>query len=77
MPAINFLISILSLVISCTSINKTDRVYKTTHFKIFYTVLDDTNIKAIADSLENSYLKITSHLHSGDLPIVNIYFYEN
>lgn len=77
MPTINFLISILSLGISCTNMDKTDRVYNTAHFKIFYTILDDTNIKEIADSLENSYPKITSHLQSGDLPIVNVHFYEN
>jgi hypothetical protein len=41
---------------------KTDRVYNTTHFKIYYIVLDDLNIKEIADSLENSYPKTTSHL---------------
>src|SRR3990170_878420 len=77
MPTINILISILSLAISCTSMGQTDRVYKTTHFKIFYTALDDTNVKEIADSLENSYPKITSNLQSGDLPIVNVHFYEN
>jgi hypothetical protein len=37
-------------------------VYESGHFKIYYTVLDDKNIKEIADSLENSYPKITSHL---------------
>jgi hypothetical protein len=77
MTTINFLISFLSLTISCTSMDKTDRVYKTTHFKIFYTILDDTNIKEISDSLENGYPKITSHLRSGDLGIVNVHFYEN
>ena len=77
MPGINFLIAIVVLAISCTSMGKIDKVYKTTHFKIFYTVLDDTNIKEIADSLENSYPKITSHLLSGDLDIVNVHFYEN
>src|SRR5687768_12026516 len=77
MPKISFLISILTLAISCTSVGQTDRVYKTKHFKIFYTVLDDVNIKEIADSLENSYPKITSHLQSGELPTVNVHFYEN
>ena len=77
MPTINFLVSILSLAFSCTSMVKTDRVYDTMHFKIYYTVLDDTNIKEIADSLENSYPKVTSHLQSGGLPVVSVHFYQN
>jgi hypothetical protein len=77
MPIMNFLISILTLVIGCTSTGKTDRVFNTTHFRIYYTELDDTNIKEIADSLENSHPKITGQLQSGDLPIVNVHFYEN
>ena len=77
MQTLNFLVSVLSLAFSCTSMGKTDRVYNTTHFKIYYTVLDDTNIKQIADSLENSYPKITSHLQSGDFPVVNVHFYRN
>lgn len=77
MPTINFLVSILSLAFSCTSMVKTDRVYDTAHFKIYYTVLDDTNIKEIGDSLENSYPKVTSHLQSGDLPVVSVHFYQN
>lgn len=67
----------LSLALSCTSLGKTNRVHDTKHFKIYYTVLDDANIKEIADSLENCYPKITSHLQSGDLPIVNVHFYQN
>lgn len=76
MTAIKFLIGALSLTVSCTTVNKT-RVYKTTHFTLNYTKSDDTNIREIADSLENSYLKITSSLQSGDLPVVNVHFYEN
>jgi hypothetical protein len=57
--------------------SKTERLYDTEHFKIYYTVLDDTNIKEIADSLENSYPKITSHLQSGDLSVVSVHFYQN
>ncbi|MBZ5856938.1 gluzincin family metallopeptidase [Flavihumibacter profundi] len=56
---------------------KKDRVFNTAHFKIYYTVLDDSNIKEIADSLENGYPKITSHLQSGDLPVVNVHYYKN
>ena len=77
MKAIVFSFIILSFTFSCTSMGKIDRVYNTTHFKINYTVLDDINIKEIADSLENSYPKITSHLQSGDLPVVNVHFYKN
>ena len=77
MSANNFLISVLSLTVGCTTMGKADRIYKTTHFKFSYTILDDSNIREIADSLENSYPIITSHLQSGDLPTVNVHFYEN
>lgn len=77
MLPLNFLISLLYLTISCTSTGNTDRVYTTTHFKVFYTTVDDNNIKEISDSLENSYPKITSHLQSGDIGMVNVLFYEN
>lgn len=73
----NYWISIFSLIISCTDIGENDRVHETTHFKIFYTNLDDGNIMEIADSLENSYPKITSHLQSGELAVVNVRFYES
>lgn len=68
---------LLFLAVGCATIRKPDRVYNTTHFKIAYTALDDINIKEIADSLEVGYIKITSQLQSGDLPIVNVHFYEN
>ena len=71
------LLSLLSFGFGCTNGGKTERVYDTKHFKIYYTVLDDTNIKEIADSLENGYPKITSHLQSGDLSVVNVHFYQN
>lgn len=77
MTITNFLISIVSLVISSTSAGETERIFATSHFKIFYTALDDNNIKEIADSLENGYSKITSQLQSGDLPVVNVHFYQN
>ncbi|MBD0352825.1 MAG: hypothetical protein ICV65_16910, partial [Flavisolibacter sp.] len=72
MRPINFIIAILFLI-SCT--NSDSRVYKTQHFKISYTKLDDKNIKDIADSLENNYLRIITSLQSKELPIVNIHFY--
>ena len=71
------LLSLLFFGFGCTDGGKTERVYDTKHFKIYYTVLDDTNIKEIADSLENGYPKITSHLQSGDLSVVNVHFYQN
>ena len=70
-------VGILSLAIGCATIRKNDRVYSTTHFKISYTAIDDINIKEIGDSLEAGYPKITSQLLSGDLPIVNVHFFEN
>lgn len=77
MPAINFFISLFSLALSFKNTFKIDRVYDTAHFKIYYTVLDDNNIKEIADSLETGYHKITSHLQSGDLPVVNVHLYQD
>ncbi|HTE27040.1 gluzincin family metallopeptidase [Flavitalea sp.] len=77
MMNIKFFAGLLFLAIVCATIPKADRVYSTRHFKIAYTALDDTNIKEIADSLEAGYPKITSQLQSGDLPIVNVHFYEN
>jgi hypothetical protein len=77
MPITNFLVSVIISAVSCTNMGKTERIYKTAHFKIFYTALDDVNIKEVADSLENSYPKITAQLQSGNLSIVNVHFYEN
>jgi hypothetical protein len=65
------------LTVSCTSTSKTNRVHNTTHFKFYYTELDDKNIKEIADSLESAYPRITSQLQSGDLPKVNVHFYKD
>jgi hypothetical protein len=76
LPKLTMLIA-LSLVLGCAIRGKTDRALKTTHFQIFYTPLDDKNIKEIADSLENSYPRITAQLQSGNLPVVNVHFYEN
>ena len=61
------------LIICCTNFEA--QIYKTNHFKIFYTKLDDKNIKEIADSLENNYTRIITNLQSQELPIVSIYFY--
>lgn len=77
MPMTNFLISLFMLTVSCTSIGNSERVFTTAHFKILYTALDDKNIKEVSDSLENFYPGITKQLQSGDLPTVNIHFYEN
>lgn len=73
------LTSLLSFTVACTGTGKSkaERVYDTKHFKIYYTSLDDGNIREIADSLENNYPKITAHLQSGDLSVVNVHFYRN
>jgi hypothetical protein len=74
MKPMNLVIALLFLI-SCT--NSESRVYKTLHFKIFYTKLDDKNIKDIADSLENNYPKISTSLQPEGLPIINVHFYTN
>jgi hypothetical protein len=61
------------LIICCTNLE--DQIYKINHFKIFYTKLDDKNIKEIADSVENNYTRIITNLQSQELPIVSIHFY--
>ena len=67
------LIITVLLIICC--VNSEAQIYKTNHFKIFYTKLDDKNIKEIADSLENNYTRIITNLQSKELPIVGIHFY--
>jgi hypothetical protein len=66
-------ITALLLMICCTSLEV--QIYKTNHFKIFYTQLDNKNIKEIADNLENNYRRIITNLQSQELPVVSIYFY--
>jgi hypothetical protein len=61
------------LIICCTYLEA--QINKTDHFKIFYTQIDDKNIKEIADSLENNYTRIITNLRSQELPIVSIHFY--
>lgn len=70
-------LGIILFLTFCSVKPDSKRVQHTKHFKISYTKLDDLNIKEIADSLGHGYSKITSHLRSGDLPVVNITFYEN
>jgi hypothetical protein len=67
------LIIITLLIICCTNLES--QIYKTNHFKIFYTKLDNKNIKEIADSVENNYKRIITNLQSQELQIVSIYFY--
>lgn len=67
------LIIIAFLIICCTNLEF--QIYKTNHFKIFYTKIDDKNIKEIADSVENNYTRIITNLQSQELPIVSIYLY--
>jgi hypothetical protein len=61
------------LIICCTNLES--QIYKTTHFEIFYTKIDDKNIKEIADSVENNYTRIITDLQSQELSIVSIYLY--
>jgi hypothetical protein len=61
------------LIICCTNLEA--QIYKTNHFKIVYTKLDDKNIKEIADSVENNYTRIITNLQSQELPIVSVHFY--
>ena len=70
-----YFIAIFLSFISCISQGNKNRVYKTDHFKIFYTKLDDRNIKQIADRLENSYPRIITQLQSAKLPTVSVHFY--
>jgi len=70
-----YFIAIFLSFISCISQGNKNRVYKTDHFKIFYTKLDDRNIKQIADRLENSYPRIIKQLQSAKLPTVSVHFY--
>jgi hypothetical protein len=65
---------IATLLIICCK-NFETQIYKTNHFKIFYTKLDDKNIKEIAGSVENNYTRIITNLQSHELPIVSIHFY--
>ena len=66
------IITILS-IICC--INSDAQVYKTKHFRIFYTKLDDSNINEISDSLETNYVRIITDLQSQEVPIVTVHFY--
>jgi hypothetical protein len=54
-----------------------ERMHLSTHFRILHTALDDRNIQEIADSLESSYPRITAHLQSGELPIVDVFLYKD
>jgi hypothetical protein len=66
-------ILIAFLIVCCVSSEA--QIHKTNHFKIFYSSLEDQNIKEIADSLETNYTRIIASLQSPELPIVSIHFY--
>ena len=51
------------------------QVYNTKHFKIFYTSVDNKNIKEIADSLEGSYDRIIADLQCLEDVPVKVHFY--
>jgi hypothetical protein len=67
-----FIIAAL-LIVGC--INSEAQNYNTNHFKIFYTKLDDKNIKEIADSLEANYTRIITDLQCQEPVTVKIHFY--
>jgi hypothetical protein len=66
---------IITVLFMICLINSEAQIYKTNHFKIFYTKLDDKNIKEIADSVENNYTRIITNLQSTELQTVRIYYY--
>src|ERR1700741_4775956 len=51
------------------------QVYNTTHFKIYYSHLDNKNIQGIADSLEGNYKRIIADLHCPEAVNIKVYFY--
>jgi hypothetical protein len=63
-----------ALLIFCF-VNSQGQIYNTNHFKIFYTILDDKNIKEIADSLEANYTRIVMDLQCQETVTVKIHFY--
>jgi hypothetical protein len=65
---------ITTLLIMCC-VNSEAPIYKTKHFQIFYTKLDNKNIKEIADSVENNYTRIITNLKSTELQIISIHYY--
>jgi hypothetical protein len=71
----NLIFALFFLLTGCKESATKERIHTTIHFKIFYTPLDDRNVQEIADSLEKSYPRITTHLQSGDLPMVNVHLY--
>ena len=68
-----FITAILLIFCCCTNLEV--QIYKNNHFKIFYTKLDDKNIKEIADSVENNYTRIITNLQSQELQIISIHYY--
>jgi hypothetical protein len=66
---------IISTILIICFTNLEAQIYKTNHFKIFYTKFDDKSIKEIADSLENNYTRIITNLQTQELPVVSIHFY--
>jgi len=69
------ILAFIFLITGCKESSTKERILTTTHFKIFYTPLDDNNVQEIADSLEKSYPRIKTHLQSEELPMVNVQLY--
>lgn len=59
------------------AVTDTNKVFTTTHFEIFYTDLDGSTIREIADSLEGNYSRIVNNLQAENLQLVQVHFYSN
>jgi len=50
-------------------------IYHSKHFTIIFTKIDDNHIRAIADSLESGYTRITTDLQSQEMRVVTVHLY--
>ncbi|RPJ70152.1 MAG: hypothetical protein EHM24_16440 [Acidobacteria bacterium] len=49
----------------------------TTHFRILTDGADASVLRAVADALEANYPRVTDELRSGDLPVVDVWVWQN
>ena len=63
-------------LIACCATSEA-QIYNIPHFKIYYSHLDNKNIKDIADSLEDNYKRIITDLQCPEAVPVKVYFYED
>lgn len=66
---------ILTMLLLAGGLKSEAQVYSTRHFKIFYTSADEKNIKAIGDSLEGNYTRITTDLQCQEPVNAEIHLY--